>query len=83
MTILTNRGHAAGVICLASSRQVEIFKNTMTRLASSLFFFSVRIYGAFDVLASSAVTLVDVPGFGDANKTRFDQWCKHFQDSSH
>ncbi|OJA10927.1 hypothetical protein AZE42_03054 [Rhizopogon vesiculosus] len=31
---------------------------------------SVRIYGAFDVLSSSAVTLVDVPGFGDANKTR-------------
>lgn len=31
---------------------------------------SVRIYGAFDVLASCAVTLVDVPGFGDANKTR-------------
>ncbi|KAG1750667.1 hypothetical protein EDD22DRAFT_1002569 [Suillus occidentalis] len=31
---------------------------------------SVRIYGAFDVLASHAVTLVDVPGFGDANKTR-------------
>lgn len=31
---------------------------------------SVRIYGAFDVLASRAVTLVDVPGFGDANKTR-------------
>ncbi|KAG2129617.1 hypothetical protein DEU56DRAFT_915118 [Suillus clintonianus] len=31
---------------------------------------SVRIYGAFDVLASGAVTLVDVPGFGDANKTR-------------
>ncbi|KAG1725821.1 hypothetical protein EDD22DRAFT_853634, partial [Suillus occidentalis] len=30
---------------------------------------SVRIYGAFDVLASHAVTLVDVPGFGDANKT--------------
>ncbi|KAG1726831.1 hypothetical protein EDB19DRAFT_1914448 [Suillus lakei] len=31
---------------------------------------SVRIYGAFDVLASGEVTLVDVPGFGDANKTR-------------
>lgn len=31
---------------------------------------SVRIYGAFDVLASHAVSLVDVPGFGDANKTR-------------
>lgn len=31
---------------------------------------SVRIYGAFDVLASRAVSLVDVPGFGDANKTR-------------
>ncbi|KAG1868347.1 hypothetical protein DFJ58DRAFT_858964 [Suillus subalutaceus] len=31
---------------------------------------SVRIYGAFEVLASGAVTLVDVPGFGDANKTR-------------
>lgn len=31
---------------------------------------SVRIYGAFDVLASGAVTLVDVPGYGDANKTR-------------
>ncbi|OAX33703.1 hypothetical protein K503DRAFT_786312 [Rhizopogon vinicolor AM-OR11-026] len=31
---------------------------------------SVRIYGAFDVLASGAVTIVDVPGFGDANKTR-------------
>ncbi|KAG2740895.1 hypothetical protein P692DRAFT_20956584, partial [Suillus brevipes Sb2] len=30
----------------------------------------VRIYGAFEVLASSAITLVDVPGFGDANKTR-------------
>ncbi|KAG1769931.1 hypothetical protein EV702DRAFT_1140210 [Suillus placidus] len=33
---------------------------------------SIRIYGAFEVLASGAVTLVDVPGFGDANKTRFD-----------
>lgn len=44
--------------------------------------FSVRIYGAFDVLASRAVTLVDVPGFGDANKTRFVRQCKHFQDSS-
>ncbi|KAG2064110.1 hypothetical protein BDR04DRAFT_1122797 [Suillus decipiens] len=31
---------------------------------------SVRIYGAFGVLASCAVSLVDVPGFGDANKTR-------------
>ncbi|KAG2122752.1 hypothetical protein DEU56DRAFT_917729 [Suillus clintonianus] len=31
---------------------------------------SVRIYGAFDVLASGAVMLVDVPGYGDANKTR-------------
>lgn len=31
---------------------------------------SVRIYGAFEVLASGAITLVDVPGFGDANKTR-------------
>lgn len=31
---------------------------------------SVRIYGAFDVLGSCAVSLVDVPGFGDANKTR-------------
>ncbi|KAG2366121.1 hypothetical protein BDR07DRAFT_1607092 [Suillus spraguei] len=31
---------------------------------------SVRIYGAFDVLASCAISLVDVPGFGDANKTR-------------
>ncbi|OJA10930.1 hypothetical protein AZE42_03057 [Rhizopogon vesiculosus] len=31
---------------------------------------SVRIYGAFDALASGSVTLVDVPGFGDANKTR-------------
>ncbi|KAG1824863.1 uncharacterized protein BJ212DRAFT_1584865 [Suillus subaureus] len=31
---------------------------------------SVRIYGAFEVLASGAVTLVDIPGFGDANKTR-------------
>ncbi|KAG2037148.1 hypothetical protein BDR03DRAFT_1011067 [Suillus americanus] len=31
---------------------------------------SVRVYGAFEVLASGAVTLVDVPGFGDANKTR-------------
>ncbi|KAG1849559.1 hypothetical protein C8R48DRAFT_764569 [Suillus tomentosus] len=31
---------------------------------------SVHIYGAFEVLASGAVTLVDVPGFGDANKTR-------------
>jgi GTPase SAR1 family protein len=31
---------------------------------------SVRIYGAFDVLASHAVSLVDIPGFGDANKTR-------------
>ncbi|KAG0703404.1 hypothetical protein DFH29DRAFT_917013 [Suillus ampliporus] len=31
---------------------------------------SVRIYGAFDVLASGAVTLVDIPGYGDANKTR-------------
>ncbi|KAG1729458.1 P-loop containing nucleoside triphosphate hydrolase protein [Suillus lakei] len=31
---------------------------------------SVRVYGAFDVLASRAVALVDVPGFGDANKTR-------------
>ncbi|KAG1824905.1 uncharacterized protein BJ212DRAFT_1323161 [Suillus subaureus] len=31
---------------------------------------SVCIYGAFDVLASHAVSLVDVPGFGDANKTR-------------
>ncbi|KAG2090104.1 uncharacterized protein F5147DRAFT_764469, partial [Suillus discolor] len=30
----------------------------------------VRIYGAFEVLASRAVALVDVPGFGDANKTR-------------
>lgn len=31
---------------------------------------SIRIYGAFEVLASGAVALVDVPGFGDANKTR-------------
>ncbi|KAG2346295.1 hypothetical protein BDR05DRAFT_75319 [Suillus weaverae] len=31
---------------------------------------SVRIHGAFDVLGSCAVSLVDVPGFGDANKTR-------------
>ncbi|KAG2144409.1 uncharacterized protein EDB93DRAFT_1329269 [Suillus bovinus] len=31
---------------------------------------SVRIYGAFEVLASRAVALVDVPGYGDANKTR-------------
>ncbi|KAG1824906.1 uncharacterized protein BJ212DRAFT_553558 [Suillus subaureus] len=31
---------------------------------------SIRIYGAFEVLSSSAVTLVDVPGFGDANKAR-------------
>ena len=30
--------------------------------------FSVHIYGAFEVLASGTVALVDVPGFGDANK---------------
>ncbi|OAX35173.1 hypothetical protein K503DRAFT_392037 [Rhizopogon vinicolor AM-OR11-026] len=33
---------------------------------------SVRIYGEFDALASGSVTLVDVPGFGDADKTRCD-----------
>ncbi|KAG2100534.1 hypothetical protein BD769DRAFT_1393950 [Suillus cothurnatus] len=31
---------------------------------------SIRIYGSFEVLASGAVALVDIPGFGDANKAR-------------
>ncbi|KIJ62384.1 hypothetical protein HYDPIDRAFT_114471 [Hydnomerulius pinastri MD-312] len=30
----------------------------------------VRIFGAFDALASGAVTIVDIPGFGDSNITR-------------
>ncbi|KAH7925971.1 hypothetical protein BV22DRAFT_1128553 [Leucogyrophana mollusca] len=33
----------------------------------------VKVYGAFEALASGAVTLVDVPGYGDANKTRTER----------
>ncbi|KAG1728398.1 uncharacterized protein EDB91DRAFT_1253499 [Suillus paluster] len=43
--------------------QEQLFEPSIWHLVDS-----VRIYGAFDVLASGAIALVDIPDFGDANK---------------